>query len=242
MRKRSKRQGFSFKVPPTFLKWGVSLVSLSLVLWGALWASQWFSDPSNMPLEHVVIHAPYRHVSQGTLERHIAPYVKKSFVTMNALHLQSELQGLPWVKKIQLQRVWPDTLVVTVVEQQPFARWGVKGVLNNEGGIFFPELASIPPGLPAFNGPVDMAKTILENYKQFQAALAKSDLKVTAVNVNSRHAWELELEGGTLVKLGQGQYHERLALVVKVWPSLTEGRTTPLKMIDARYPKGIAVK
>lgn len=242
MRKRSQRQGFRFAIPAAVGRWGFSLVVLAFVLWGGFWSYHWFADPSNLPLEHVVIHAPYQHVSKETLEQHIAPYVKESFVTLNALDLQRDLRSLPWVKKSQLQRVWPDTLVVTVIEQRPFARWGEKGVVNEEGEIFFPDPPSIPRGLPEFNGTVDMAKTILANYKQFQTLLAKNQLKITGVKVNSRHAWEVQLEGGTVVKLGQGQYHERLALVVKLWPTLTQGRTAPLISVDARYPNGIAVK
>ena len=53
--------------------------------------------------------------------------------------------------------------------------------------------------------------------------------------------WELQLEGGTVVKLGQGKYQERLALVVKAWPKLTKDHTVTLSTVDARYTNGIAV-
>jgi cell division protein FtsQ len=121
------------------------------------------------------------------------------------------------------------------------ARWGNKGVLNVDGEIFRADAATIPAGLPEFTGPADMAKSMVAHYREFQSTLDKEKLKITALRVNPRHAWELQLEGGTVIKLGQGQHQDRLALVVKTWSSLTkEGTKTP-NTVDARYTNGIAV-
>ncbi len=60
------------------------------------------------------------------------------------------------------------------------------------------------------------------------------------MKVNPRHAWEIQLEGGAVIKLGQSQHQERLALVVKAWPTLTKDGTKTLHNVDARYTNGIA--
>lgn len=241
-RNKSKQKRFRFVLPIRLIRWTLTLLSVVFFLWGSYWFFHWFADARNFPLEHVVIEAPYQHVPKNLLDQHIAPYVKKNFVTMDAAHLQQELRQLPWVKKIQVRRVWPDTLVVKVVEQQALARWGNQEVVNVDGDLFRAEAASIPTDLPEFTGPRDMAKSMLAHYRQFQATLDKEKLKITAVRVNPRHAWELQLEGGTLIMLGQTQHQERLALVVKAWSSLNKGRTAPLRIVDARYTNGIAVK
>jgi cell division protein FtsQ len=240
-RNKSQKKRFRFAFPARLVRWSLTLFSVFLVLWGLYWSYFWFVNPTNLPLERVVLQAPYQHVSKKILDERIAPYLKKSFVTLDAVRLQRELRQLPWVKKIQVRRVWPDTLVVTVVEQQALARWGNKGVLNVDGEIFRADAATIPAGLPEFTGPADMAKSMVAHYREFQSTLDKEKLKITALRVNPRHAWELQLEGGTVIKLGQGQHQDRLALVVKTWSSLTkEGTKTP-NTVDARYTNGIAV-
>lgn len=216
------------------------LLSFIGVFWGGYWGYNWFISPKNMPLEHIVLQAPFQHVTKKALEEHITPYMKKNFMTMDAEHLQHELRELPWVKKIQLRRVWPNTLVVTVVEQQALGKWRDKGAVNADGEIFKAQADSIPADLPEFIGPPDMAKSMVEHYQQFQALLAKEKLKIIAVKVNPRHAWEIQLEGGAVIKLGQSQHQERLALVVKAWPTLTKDGTKTLHNVDARYTNGIA--
>ncbi|MBX9587098.1 MAG: cell division protein FtsQ/DivIB [Gammaproteobacteria bacterium] len=216
------------------------LLSVLGVIWGGYWSYNWFISPMNMPLEHVVLQAPFQHVTKKTLDDDITPYVKKNFMTMDAERLQHKLRELPWVKKIQLRRVWPNTLVVTVTEQQALGKWENLGGVNVDGEIFKAQADSIPADLPVFVGPPDMSKSMVSHYHQFQAVLAKEKLKIVSVKVNPRHAWEIQLEGGTVIKLGQSQHQERLALVVKAWPTLTKEGTKTLRSVDARYTNGIA--
>jgi cell division protein FtsQ len=228
-------------LPLRLIRWVLTLSITVFFLWGSYWLFHWFADARNFPLEHVVLEAPYQHVPKKLLDQHINPYVKKNFVTLDAAHLQQELQKLPWVKKIQVRRVWPDTLVVKVIEQQASARWSEQEVVNPEGDLFHADAASIPENLPQFRGPRDMVKSILKHYQQFQLTLNKEKLKIKSIQVNPRNAWEVQLEDGPLLILGQSQHQERLALIVKAWSSLIKGRTAPLRTVDARYPNGIAV-
>lgn len=242
LRNRAQKKRFHFVLPMRFIRWTFVLSFIGLLIWGGIWVFHWFADSRNFPLENVAIEAPYQHVPKKLLDEHIAPYVKKNFVTMDATRLQQELRKLPWVKNIQMRRVWPDTLLVKVIEQQPIARWGDQEVLNTEGEIFSAEASTIPTDLPQFNGPPDDAKSMLAHYRQFQTILDKEKLKIAAIHVNPRHAWEVQLEGGPLIKLGQSQHRERLGLVVKSWATLNKGRTTPLTVVDTRYANGISTK
>jgi cell division protein FtsQ len=240
-RNRSPAKRFRIALPPTWWRWSLRAMIGLLIILGSTWSYRWLVNPQNLPLQQVVMRAPFQHVPKKLLDQHLAPYLKRNFVTLNAGQLQRALRLLPWVKSVQVQRVWPDTLVLTIEEQQPLARWGEVGVVNALGEIFHPDAASIPPGLPEFSGPTDMAKSMAVHYQQFQATLDKEKLKIKAVRVNLRHAWELQLDNGTVIKLGQGQHQERLALVVKAWRLLTKQRSKILKTVDARYPNGIAV-
>jgi len=41
--------------------------------------------------------------------------------------LEQELTELPWVYRANVERFWPNTLTVTIYEQNPIARWGMLG-------------------------------------------------------------------------------------------------------------------
>lgn len=240
-RNRSRQPRFRFVIPARFFRWALTSLTVFAVFWSVYTGYQWMSNPNNLPFKHVVIRAPFLHVPKKQLELSMAPHLKKNFVTLDVVQLQQALRQVPWVKNIQVRRIWPDTLLVTVIEQLPVARWAAGGAVNIEGELFRVDTRSLPAGLPEFSGPADMAKSMLTHYREFQKTLNAEALKITTLSVNPRHAWELQLEGGTVIKLGQAQHQERLDLVVKAWPTLTQGHTKQLRTVDARYANGIAV-
>ncbi|MDQ2993797.1 MAG: cell division protein FtsQ/DivIB [Pseudomonadota bacterium] len=229
---------------PRWLHWrfwlpGV-LFAATLTLGWTSW--QWVYNPANLPIAHVYIKAPYQHVTREVVEAKITPCTQPGFVGMNIAELQQSVKELPWIAKVMVQRVWPDAVVVTLEEQQAVARWSKLGVLNPQGEIFYPALDSVPEGLPLLRGPDAMSKTILTSYQNFSKLLATEDLKLKAIKVNARRAWELTLENDIVIKLGRTDLEPRLQRLIKAWPKLTKDRKEPIVTIDLRYPNGMAVR
>ena len=75
-----------------------------------------------------------------------------------------------------------------------FGRWVLTACLMWRVRFFILRLIHSAE-LPAFDGPLDMAKTMVTNYRQFQAELAKENLKITALKVNPRHALGVAARG-----------------------------------------------
>jgi cell division protein FtsQ len=40
---------------------------------------------------------------------------------------QKKIEALPWVKRVLVRRLWPDQVVIQIVERQPFALWQYEG-------------------------------------------------------------------------------------------------------------------
>jgi hypothetical protein len=55
---------------------------------------------------------------------------------------------LPWVEHARIQRRWPNSLHVTVIEQTAAARWGESGLLNTRGELFVKSATHVPAELP----------------------------------------------------------------------------------------------
>ena len=40
---------------------------------------------------------------------------------------QKKIEALPWVKRVLVRRLWPDQVVIQIVEREPFALWQYEG-------------------------------------------------------------------------------------------------------------------
>lgn len=214
----------------------------ALLLTAGWFGWQWLCNPLHLPIAHVYIKAPHQHVSREEILTKISPYTRQGFVGMNVSHLQQAVKELPWVAIVTVRRVWPDSVVVTVEEQQAVAHWGKLGCLNPQGEIFYPAIETLPKGLPQLAGPDEMSKTILNSYQSFNKLLSSAEINIKAVKVNARRAWELTLENNTVIRLGRSDFEQRLQRLVKAWPKLTQDRKEPIAIIDLRYPNGMAVR
>ncbi len=67
-------------------------------------------------------------------------------------------ENLPWVDRAVVRRLWPNRIVVQVVETTPYAMWQNEGelhLLSKSGAPIVPvkQAASIPPSLKTYVGP-----------------------------------------------------------------------------------------
>ena len=224
------------------LRWWMPTIILATLTTLCWYGWQWVRDPANLPITHVYIQAPQKHVSREVIKTKITPYTQQGFIGMSVAELQQAIKELPWLAKVTVKRVWPDSLVVTVEEQQAVALWGKLGVLNSQGEVFYPALNSVPKGLPLLHGPDEMAKTILSSYGTFGKLLDDEDLKIKAIRVDARRSWELTLENKTIIRLGRTDFEQRLERLVKAWPKIIKDRKEPIISVDLRYPNGMAVR
>src|SRR3990167_9351838 len=84
----------------------------------------YLADRTRFPINTVKITANYRHISRHQLEDVLSEVLaKNSFFTFPVRQLRGKLQSLPWVKLISIERIWPDTLKIHLVENNPVAIW-----------------------------------------------------------------------------------------------------------------------
>ncbi|HBS51955.1 MAG TPA: cell division protein FtsQ, partial [Coxiellaceae bacterium] len=58
------------------------------------------------------------------------------FFYLNVISMRQQLLKLPWVYEASVQRKWPDTVVVNIIEQKPILQWGKNALVNPEGVVF----------------------------------------------------------------------------------------------------------
>ena len=71
--------------------------------------------------------------------------------------------------------------------------------------------------------------------------MAEAGLRLTAMRLDARGAWELDLANGVIVRLGRRQVDERFEKFITAALKLVTQRGDDIAYIDMRYTNGFAI-
>lgn len=193
-------------------------------------------DPALWPINAVEVTTQLKHVEPQAVKETVMQYAGASFFTIKMRALQKDLQALPWVQKVNIERVWPDSLKIAIIEQTAVLRWQDTGFINDNGELFDPKQAHTL-SLPKLSGDKARYQEILGVYQRLNAQLLPQELSIVELDLSPRSAWSLQLNNGLKLNLGQDDIEARLASFLKVMPTLN--LEEPEKMyVDLRYTNG----
>lgn len=216
-------------------------------------AAVWLARMPALPIRQVVFANELQHVRRMEVEQVLPAALKGNFFSVNLETVRGSLEKLPWVRRVDVRRVWPAKLEVRVEEHRPAARWedgrsAARGELVNTHGEIFP--AALPDeetaGLPRLYGPPGTAPELLKRYGEFSAAFKAVERRPVQLVQSPRLAWQLKLDNGMVVDLGHEQpkapLRTRLERFVEVYPAMVAGRPVLPSAVDLRYPNGFAMR
>lgn len=199
-------------------------------------------DPRTLPIRHVRINGEFRHLAPAALQAAASDAVRGGFFNVNVDAVRLQLMREPWVRDVTVRRVWPDTLSLQVVEQEPIARWGEAALLNAQALRFAPDRASWPQGLPQLGGPDGSEALLLRRFRTMQQALAPHGLLLDRLELDERRSWTLGIRAGPRVILGRRDYLSRFERFSTVIPGYVRDNLGRMAVVDMRYTNGFAVR
>jgi cell division protein FtsQ len=220
------------------LQW---LIIVGVVI-GLVWGWKFLKDPTQFPVKKVKVEAGYQHLDRQALQQLVIPYVGHSFFDVDVKGLKQSLSQLPWVAEVKVQRVWPDTVVIKVSEQQPAAQFGSQALINAQGQVFTPPVSTFPPNLSVLKGKEDKIAKLWQYYRQLDPVLAPLHLSIAELELNNRQSVSLVLSNGIQLFLGQSQVLFRLQRFVKLYPQIFASASATAESVDLRYENGLTVK
>ncbi len=221
------------------LKLSLSILMMSAFIWG--W--QKISNPATLPIKTVQVTGNYTHVDQTALRQTITPFIDKGFLWIDVNGFQDRLQQVPWVRNVAIKRVWPGRLVVKLTEEQAVARIGEDVLVDSGGDTFTVDKNTIPAGLPQFISPVaGQQKLMLQTYQAMSAVLTPLNIQITALSLNVRQSWALQLSNGIVLLVGKVNAVQRLQRFVQAYTQVVGDNIQAINSIDLRYANGIAVR
>ena len=201
------------------------------------------NDPQKFPVTSVDVKGSFTYLNRQEVVNVVSAASQQGFFQLDLDRLIASIEALPWVKTAAVRRHWPDSLSVEIVEQQPFAFWGDKGLVSVDGQAFFPDMAPFRHAkLATLTGPKNTAGEMTSVFGQLTEVLASHQLQIAHLQLSKRKAWEVELSNGLLLKLGRDNPLERVKRLMWVYANSVAQEERDIEYVDLRYPNGFAVQ
>ena len=202
---------------------------------GALWML-------NQPIETVAVSGRFQRVAPVDVERVVKTEVHGAgLLSVDLAAVRRAIHTLPWVDGVSVQRAWPRGLDVLVIEQSAAARWGERGLLNTRGELFDSDERHIPPELAQLSGPTGKESVVAQRYLAAAGRLMQAGLRLSAMRLDARGAWEMDLANGVTVRLGRREVDERFEKFMNTALKLVTQRGEDIAYVDMRYTNGFAI-
>lgn len=221
---------------------------LAACLAAALW---WASQRPMFDLRLIEVEArpgeALRHVSGAVLRATVSREVRGNFFTQPLSAVQAVFETVPWVRRANVRRVWPDGLIVEVEEHRPLALWDDGRLVNTFGELFLANLGEAEESgpLPQFSGPAGSEVQVARRFAELRQLLGPLGQEPVAIALSERHAWSLTLADGTALLLGRERgtpIDQRLTRWVETYPRVMTELNRRATQVDLRYPNGYAIR
>jgi cell division protein FtsQ len=240
IKNRAKAEKSPRRWPRMFTGWRTYAcrAAVCLVVVGGLAALTWALD---RPIRVISMDGRFQRVSPGEIEKAVVPFTQAGFMSADLARIQRAVEAVPWVDHARVQRRWPNSLHVTVVEETAAARWGESGLINTRGQLFVRQAAHVPAELPRLSGPDGTESEVAARYLSAQGRILEAGMRIAALRLDERGAWEMDLDSGVTVRLGRRDVDERLDRFIHTASQVIAHRLTEINYVDMRYSNGFAI-
>ncbi len=194
-----------------------------------------------MPVRYVRVEGAFQYIAKNKIKAVLDQHVMHGFYNVDLQQVQQAVNELPWADKVVVKRVWPDALIVQIIEQKPLLRWGRNSLLSRQGELFVPDDINEFKQLAVISGPKGQHEQLLEVMLGLIVALGDQSLTLKEFQVNRRRAWKLILANGMEIQLGRTAPLNNIQRFLKTVELLGDELIAKMASVDLRYPNGYAV-
>jgi cell division protein FtsQ len=229
---------------------GLLIVALLVMALRTFMLAPWFS------IARMTVSGDTQFHNALTLRANVLPALTGNYFNVDLRTTQQRFEALPWIRSAVVQRIFPDTLAITLTAHIPVARWAtnakesdIERLVNAQGEIFDASGGQMDTDdLPMLSGPDAMAALVLELHQNLQLSLQTSmpNQIITELGQNQQGLWRAKLSSGALLELGTGNKEgvmQRVERWLAAMPiALQKYNTHALQSVDLRYQDGFAMR
>jgi cell division protein FtsQ len=217
-----------------------ALLGLVLLLVLAVLAYQAWQARAVNYLSYTVVNS-LQQVSLDEVDEVLTPYLSQSFWQVDLNALKQSLETLTWVSQARVKRSWPGYIELELIEHQPVARWGDKGLISEHGVVFYPSNIAEFETWVRLDGDELQASQILALWREVDARLQPLQWQVGRLTQQVDGVMRIELTQGVILLLDRPQWTTKLARFVKAYPQISKKLVESAKRFDLRYSNGLAI-
>lgn len=218
------------------------LLSLTLLL--SIWMiTSWLGNEDNLVIQRVQVEGDFNYADRKKINDIIQPFIKTNLHLLDMKGLETELEFEPWVRSVAITKVWPDKVLIEVVEQVPIAFWGEDRLVNSYGDIFDANFPEKKGEIPVLFHPDNQGAAMIKKYLDVQVWLKNlpKNIGISEFIEDARGAWQLKLTNGLVVEVGNADHKKRLKRFVVGYTRVLLTEANRLRKVDLRYSNGFAV-
>ncbi len=234
------------------MNWTASALFVGLAL-GVLAAGAWWVlRYPGFAVSRIVVQGDLVHNNAVTLRANVAPHLAGNFFTVDLRAARAAFEQVPWVRRAQVQRVYPGSLFVQLQEHDAVAYWGPESgsaLVNAQGEVFEANVGDVEQeGLPRLLGPAGSSPEVLQMYAVLKPVFKPLGLDVDTLELTGRGGWRATLDSDAVIELGGGTREEVVQRTQRFTRTLTQvaaqygRRVDALESADLRHTGGYALR
>ena len=186
--------------------------------------------------------------SAATLRANSVARLNGNFFTLDLVAARRAFEGVPWVRKAVVNRLWPNRLAVRLEEHRAVALWGNGSdlLVNSQGEVFAANLGDVEDeNLPTLIGPEGSSVAMLALLRRLDPLLSEFGTHIANLMLSGRGSWAVELDSGAALELGRGSEAElvqRTQQFISSVGGVIARYERPLVYADLRHRQGYAVR
>ncbi|MFT5655844.1 MAG: cell division protein FtsQ [Arenicella sp.] len=202
--------------------------------------------PDAFVIDRLKIKGHFRYLEPRQIELLVIEKQVGNFFSIALGDIKQSVESLPWVQDAEVRRQWPDTLLITVIEQRPVMRWGSSKWVNARGDVIeLPQQATLDQPV-VLEGNDSDALLMMHQAKLWSEKLHANGLELRGLNLSESHAYRLRLKNlfsntEFELLLGRLEIETRLARFLMLFGQRFRYSEQQIHRVDARYPNGLAI-
>ncbi len=194
-------------------------------------------------LSRAVVFGALDHVGRDQIDRALSGQPIGNFFSADLELVKELIEEIPWVRRADVRRQWPDRIEITIEEHKALARWGDKQLVSVLGEVFN---AYSQSELPRLAGPLGTERDVTQRYYRVRELAKIIETEPVELTLSPRYAWHMRFANGLTVDLGREQaktsVESRLERFFHMQASTSESIGRRVMHADLRYPNGFAVR
>lgn len=215
------------------------LLALALIVIAVIWATKQIDKVSIKTIE---VRTALNMVSKEEVRNIAQNYMHDGFFTVDLAAFENQLNDIPWIYRANIKRVWPSKLVIGIVEQQPYFRWGESHLINKYAEIFYVGDTKNFGKLPLLQGVSGREQHLINLYYKYNEKFNQVGAGILKIKEDARYDKEITLLDGISINIGREQADKQIERCLHSFAMFTKAEREAIASIDLRHSNGFAVR